>query len=152
MKVLVMSDSHGDKNLVNKIICENLDARLIIHLGDGERDMEYAQFLNDDAKIVSVCGNCDMASLLPVDCTLSVGGLAFYCTHGHNAQVKSGTSQLLKIAKKHNADIVLYGHTHIPVNSIENGVHLFNPGSVKSGVYGLIDVDDNKANFKHIFL
>ena len=93
-----------------------------------------------------------MASLLPVDCTLSVGGLAFYCAHGHNAQVKSGTSQLFKIAKKHNADIVLYGHTHIPVNSIENGVHLFNPGSVKSGVYGLIDVDDNKANFKHIFL
>lgn len=152
MKVLVMSDSHGKKKLVQEIITENLDAKLIIHLGDGERDMEYAQFLNTDAQIISVCGNCDMASCLAIDCVRLVEEYTFYCTHGHNSQVKLGTAKLLKTAQKYNADIVLYGHTHRPVNNLTNGVLLFNPGSVKDGVYGLIDIDNNQIKARHISL
>lgn len=152
MKVLVVSDSHGDNNSVSRIVGDNLDAKVIIHLGDGEQDMEGVHLLNNQANIIAVRGNCDMASLLPVDCVRVIKRHTFYCTHGFTQQVKQGTTELLKTAKKYNADIVLYGHTHLPVNKQECGVHLFNPGSLKNGFYGIINIDDKDVEFKHILL
>lgn len=152
MKLLVMSDSHGSKNSISKIVDSNLDAQIIIHLGDGENDMEYVPFLNEHADIIAVRGNCDIASMLSVDCVRYIEGHILYCTHGHVQQVKQGATELIKTAGKHNADIVLYGHTHSPVNKCENGMHLFNPGSVKDGFFGVVNIDDAGVVFEHRLL
>ncbi|MEG0978451.1 MAG: YfcE family phosphodiesterase [Oscillospiraceae bacterium] len=149
MKVLVLSDSHGDKKSVSKIVDENQDAQLIIYLGDGERDLEYVPILNNHAEIVAVRGNCDMASQLSLNAVKFIDGHIFYITHGFVEKVKQGTTVLMKIAEKYNAGIVLYGHTHSPVNKIENSVHFFNPGSVKSGFYGVIDINGDDVKFEH---
>jgi len=152
MKVLVMSDSHGSKDSISNIVDNNLDAQFIIHLGDGENDMEYVPFLNNHSEIIAVRGNCDMASRLPIDCVRCIEGHTLYCTHGHVQRVKQGTTELIKTAGKCNADIVLYGHTHTPVNKCENGLHLFNPGSAKNGSYGIININDTGVTFEHMLL
>lgn len=149
MKVLVLSDSHGDKSSVSKIVDDNQDADFIIHLGDGERDMEFAPFLNDHAEIIAVRGNCDMASQLPLNRIKFIEGHVFYITHGFVEKVKQGINELMKTSKKYNADIVLYGHTHSPVNKYENEMHFFNPGSVKSGFYGVININEYEITFEH---
>jgi len=58
--------------------------------------------------------------------------------------VKSGTELLRKKAKEINADIVLYGHTHVKKLEYDGDTIIMNPGSVKS--YGLITIDNDKIN------
>lgn len=152
MKVLVISDSHGCKNALQDIVDDNLSARYIIHLGDGERDMEFVPYLNPNAQIISVRGNCDLGSTLPTQNIKFIEGHTLFCTHGHKFKVKQGTQELLDAASKVLADIVLYGHTHTPVNKERNGIHLFNPGSVKNGIYGIIDFSEENVTFEHKFL
>ena len=49
--------------------------------------------------------------------------------HGHQYDVKWGFDSLLKIAKDNNIDIVVYGHTHIPVYKKIDNIIFINPGS-----------------------
>ena len=39
MKILVMSDSHGAARTLRAVLEKHRDADLVIHLGDGEREM-----------------------------------------------------------------------------------------------------------------
>lgn len=149
MKVLVMSDSHGDRTSVSKIVDGNQDAQVIIHLGDGERDMEYVPFLNERAEIIAVRGNCDIASTLPLNRVKYFEGHVFYITHGFVEKVKQGTTELMGAAEKYSAGIVLYGHTHSTVNKTINEMHFFNPGSVKNGFYGVISINGDKIKYEH---
>lgn len=152
MKVLVVSDSHGNKNALQDIVENNLNARYIIHLGDGEYDMEFVPYINPNAQIIMVKGNCDLGSALPAQTIKFIEGHTIYCTHGYEERVKQGTQELLDKASKVLADIVLYGHTHTPVNKERNGIHLFNPGSVQNGIYGIIDFSGKNVTFEHKFL
>ncbi|MBQ3919944.1 MAG: metallophosphoesterase family protein, partial [Oscillospiraceae bacterium] len=60
MKIVVMSDSHGDIMTVRKIISAHKDASIFIHLGDGENDIETVRDENPRLTIYNVAGNCDI--------------------------------------------------------------------------------------------
>lgn len=139
MRILVVSDSHGDTRRLLKAIESQPDINMMIHLGDGERDMDDLSYLLK-VPFVAVCGNCDLYSLLPECELLTVGGKRIYCTHGHREKVKYGDTLLRQTAKSRNADIALYGHTHVPVNDYDDGLYVFNPGSVREGNFGVIDI------------
>lgn len=152
MKVLVVSDSHGSKNTLEEIIDQNLSAKYIIHLGDGEYDMDFAPYINSNAEIIMVRGNCDIGSSLPTKAVKYIEGHTLFITHGYEQRVKCGVYELLDTASKYLSDIVLYGHTHVPVNEKIGDIHLFNPGSVKDGIYGIIDLNEENVTFEHKFL
>jgi len=57
----------------------------------------------------------------------------FYC-HGHKYGVKSCLDSLAREAKRRDADIALYGHTHNALISEIDGVTLINPGSLRRAV------------------
>ena len=65
MRLLVMSDSHGRKNMLLDAMELHPEADAVIFLGDGERDIEFAKNYFPDKKIYAVCGNCDFNSELP---------------------------------------------------------------------------------------
>ena len=48
------------------------------------------------------------------------------------------------ITHKRNADIVLFGHTHLPITEYDDELYLLNPGSLQyaDGTYGIIDITD----------
>ena len=147
MRVLVLSDSHGINNPLETIIDSHPDIEHIIFLGDGIAGVEdLKRFYNK--KFYLVRGNCDFASELPIVDTLVFNGKKIIYTHGHTLDVKYTTERLYEIAKQNNADIVLFGHTHIAYSEYRDGVYLLNPGSVSrsrngQNSYAIIDILGN---------
>ncbi len=128
-KLIIFSDTHGNKKGINGLrglIAENDYA---VHLGDGASDAweirkEYPE------KVYGCAGNCDFFSPLPTEGIIEVERLRIFYTHGHKYGVKNGLQALVEAAKRRDCDIALYGHTHIAdIRKIE-GVTLVNPGTL----------------------
>ena len=115
-------------------------ARMIVHLGDGERDMDSIAGSLGEILKVQVKGNGDFGSLSPYSSVEIVEGKRIYCTHGHLEMVKYGNYELISSARGEKANIVLYGHTHMPENDYDDGLYILNPGSIREGDYGVVDI------------
>jgi len=158
MNILVVSDSHGR---TSKII-EAFEAQIkkpdaVIFLGDGLRDLSYCNF--GDIPIYAVSGNCDFFGFIennyPDEIVTCIGGKRFLITHGHKYNVKSGLGALISSAVKLDVDIVLFGHTHTPVEiylpegecqfgvMLKKPIRLMNPGSIGGyeASFGTIEID-----------
>ncbi len=146
MRILVLSDSHGSLSSIEKAIEQQPDARHIIFLGDGERDIENASYIYNDRSFHIVCGNCDFCSTLPTYKILNLGEKRIFICHGHTYGVKSSYEHLISAATAENADIVLFGHTHIAYTEYRDGLYIMNPGSLSRACqssYGFIDITDS---------
>ena len=145
MRIVVISDSHGRSDIIDKILSLQPDACYVFFLGDNTRDIEDFEILYPHKKFLTVSGNCDFNSFYPYTGMETVEGVKIFYTHGHTLNVKSSTEYLLKSAKQNGCKIALYGHTHIANTLYEDGVYLVNPGSVSrprnSGPsYAVIDI------------
>ena len=136
----MLSDSHGSTGNILEAIEKHSNAEVVVFLGDGESDFENAEYFLRDKRVIGVAGNCDFRSDNPFCEITAVGGKRIYCTHGHEERVKWGLGELISRARAEKADIVLYGHTHTPVNTYDDGLYIFNPGSLRDGSYGVIDI------------
>ena len=141
MRILVVSDVHGRSDRLREAILRQPTARHVIFLGDGLRQAEQAAEEFPDRTFYMVPGNCDFgAEGLPVRME-TFGGKRFYFTHGHRHDVKYSLYRLDLAARSAEADIVLFGHTHVPYEEYADGLYLFNPGSLGyGGTYGYVDV------------
>lgn len=142
MRLLVLSDSHGRKNLMLKAVKLHPEADAVIFLGDGEGDIDFLKEIYPDIKLYAVCGNCDFSSSLPLFLLEKFGGKTVYAAHGHNESVKYSLYGLKQKARSCSASIALYGHTHVPDTTYEDGIWYVNPGSVSVGKYAMIDITD----------
>lgn len=140
MRILVFSDSHGSDRTLRDALILHKDAKIIIHLGDGERDFELLEREISGRQLVQVCGNCDFYSLLPNNEIVYADGVKIFCSHGHTELVKHGTQAFVEKAKSIGARIALYGHTHKSVTAYDDGLHIMNPGCARNGEYGVIDI------------
>lgn len=140
MRILVFSDSHGSTHRMRDAVMMHDDADMIIHLGDGERDMAALEDVIAGRRVVQVCGNCDFYSQLPVNEIITAAGTKIFCSHGHTELVKHGTGAFINKAKSLGARIALYGHTHQSVTDYVDGLYIMNPGSIRNGEYGAIDI------------
>lgn len=140
MRILVFSDSHGSTSGMRDALIDHPEADMIIHLGDGERDLEHLSQHIGSKRVVQVCGNCDFYSQLPQNEIIEVSGRKIFCSHGHTEFVKHGTQYFIEKAKSLGARIALYGHTHESVTAYDDGLYVMNPGSIRMGEYGAIDI------------
>lgn len=155
MKILVVSDTHRQHENLEQVIDRERPDK-IYHLGDGEGCEDYVEaYAGCPLEIVR--GNCDFASTLPGEVVLRVGAHVVMLTHGHYYSVANGTEQLLEAAKEKGADIVVYGHTHVPELFKEQDVTVMNPGSIsyprqgdKIPSYGVITMDEKGDIFCEI--
>lgn len=150
MKILVVSDTHGAVfESVVKPIREEKDIDLMIHCGDKFKDAEKLAWLLGIKNFYRVVGNCDYDVHGEEDMiNLVLEGKRVLITHGHLQHVKDGLEGLKEAVKENNADIVLYGHTHIAYEEMADGVLYFNPGSTimpKYGKpsYGIVEITSN---------
>lgn len=126
MKIYILSDTHGF-DCAERFALLARDADLIIHLGDGYFD---AQRISAEAgkSVISIKGNCDiMGTNLE---NIRIDNHIIMCTHGHLYGVKTGLTTLSYAADEAGADIVLYGHTHVPDITNYNNKWFINPGSL----------------------
>lgn len=140
MRILVISDSHGDSYSVRQAVMEQPTARMLFYLGDGEYDLELVECMKRPLYIHKVKGNCDFGSILPANVVDEVEGVRIYATHGYVEKVKYGTQLLRQYAADNKAVIALYGHTHNPDTTYSDGIWLVNPGSIRMGEYAVIDI------------
>lgn len=146
MKILVMSDSHGRRDLVKKCIRQNSQSEVIIHLGDYVSDFDDLQFTFPDRMFINVKGNGDFYRDVPLVQTVTFEGVRIFLTHGHLHGVKYSLNALTAAALKENAQICLYGHTHESYNKYHDGLYVMNPGSLayprgsSYASYGLIEI------------
>ena len=140
MRAVVLSDSHGDLRSVLKIVEKHKDADVFIHLGDGRREIEALMERCTGKAFFAVKGNGDFSTSLPVYDTVSMGDKKIFLTHGHLYQVKATYLPVCLAARERKADVVLFGHTHTAYEGYDDGLYLLNPGSVRDGTYGILDV------------
>lgn len=152
MKFLVASDSHGALARIIEMIMTHPEIDNIIFLGDGERDIEDLMSVYEDHKYYVVSGNCDHFSNRPDFDVIDTSKGRILYTHGHRFFVKNGLTTLKSAAKQLNAQIVLYGHTHIPKTDESEGVLYFNPGSIKNDEYGILELNEKGCYTTHCTL
>ncbi|MEI8355155.1 MAG: metallophosphoesterase [Deltaproteobacteria bacterium] len=129
MKLAILSDTHGNYPLAVKAL-ESLDSPdYIIHLGDTSDDAEMIE-LALGREIIKLSGNCDMAKKYPELIITMIDGNKCLLSHGDQFMVKNGLNLIQRRAKREEADLVLYGHTHRPVVQNLNGVLYINPGEM----------------------
>jgi len=132
MKIAVFSDTHRKISGVMRII-DREAPDLIIHLGDHIRDAYSLAEEFPDIPMECVPGNCDYAPTEPEMKCITVAGVTLMLTHGHNYRVKYQLDALLNAAYFQGADMVLFGHTHRPVNDCIQGLYVVNPGTAGQG-------------------
>ena len=149
-KILVLADSHTHiDNLQNAIDAAGC-VDYIFHLGDHASDMGRVEMHNASAKVLCVKGNGDLGDF-PTHRAVIIEGHRIVLTHGHLQRVKQSLLQLSLFAAEQEADIVLYGHTHVPdISYASGGRLLLNPGSIgvpRRGdpTYCILKVDANQG-------
>ena len=129
MRVLVMSDSHGNTPTALQAcdLAEEFDT--LVHLGDGAEDAAILAHALD-VSVVHLAGNCDQGSSSPRELLWECEGKKLLMLHGDAYGVKSGLSLLEKRAREAGADAVLFGHTHRPLVATLSGMLVVNPGTL----------------------
>lgn len=130
MRILVVSDSHGDSHHLRQAVRRQSMAKLVIHLGDGADDLDDIRVEFPNRQFIQVRGNNDWSSPLPLEGEITVQGVKIYYTHGHKYNVKYGLYDLVREARRRDAQVALFGHTHTPLLDYEDGLYLMNPGSL----------------------
>jgi len=144
-KLLVMSDTHGRKAAIAATLARCNDADCVIHLGDYSQDAAYVRELTNKPVYV-VRGNCDFSSEAPAELELTLEDVRIVAVHGHQQGVKMSLLRLGLFALEREAQLVLFGHTHMPTEQFYAGATLYNPGSLgeprgNKPTFGVVTVD-----------
>lgn len=146
MRILVFSDSHTSISSCCSLVEKISGTDMIIHAGDHASDAEKLKIKFPDIDVVYVRGNCDFTAA-DDELVKDVCGKRIFLTHGHRYNVKfdSDYRLLRKRAEEQNADIAVFGHTHIPFHENNGKLILMNPGSIKyTHTFGIIEIEDSK--------
>jgi putative phosphoesterase len=152
----VISDTHifagGRRRLPLEItdLFRRFGCGLLLHAGDVNTPHTLAE-LARIAPVLAVTGNNDdaeMRRIAPRELTFEVGRFKFAMLHGDG-----GASARSEARKRFagRADLVIYGHSHIPISEMVDGSVLFNPGSATDRRWqehfgiGLISVSEERC-------
>ncbi|MCL2562839.1 MAG: YfcE family phosphodiesterase [Oscillospiraceae bacterium] len=148
MQILVFSDSHNTIASMEKAVRE-ISPDLILHLGDYETDAKVLAKAFPHIPLRFVRGNCDLISKTPETEDFIIAEKRIVMTHGHRYKVKSDLTALCNMGHFAEADLLLFGHTHIPYYEQISKMHVLNPGSAAQCA-GLIEITDGEIRCKHI--
>lgn len=145
MRIIVVSDTHGDLHAFLKAVESQKTADVIIHCGDSKDEVDEIKLRYKDKAIVAVKGNCDFGSTLPNTETITLEGKKLFVTHGHLYNAKMTMYNLECAGRECGADIVLFGHTHRAYNEYHDGMYMLNPGSLSgyNATYAYIDITES---------
>lgn len=156
-RVVVVSDTHSDPHESIHLRLDELGPTLVLHAGDiGERRVLDA--LAEHAPVWAVRGNIDGRTLPDVrllDIETASGALRIYLTHIalRGPRLRRDVVQAARTAA---ASLVVCGHSHVPFIGRDQGLPVFNPGSIGPRrfslpiVFGVIDLDQAGVHLRHV--
>lgn len=150
MRVIVLSDTHSPLRWKGcpAAVAEHLAyADLILHGGD-VCTADVLDLLSTWAPVRAVMGNNDLPEVAawgaPETLQLELDGVRVGMIH--DAGPASGRGRRLR-RRFPEADLVVFGHSHIPMNATEGDLRIFNPGSPTDrrrqphGTLGVFDIE-----------
>lgn len=149
----MLSDTHSPRRWKGcpPAVAEHLErADLILHGGD-VCTVDVLQFLSGCAPVHAVMGNNDLPEIAewgaPETLELDLDGLRVGMIHDSGP----ATGRVRRMRRRFpDADLVVYGHSHIPMDLTEDGLRVFNPGSPTDrrrqphGTLGVLDITDGR--------
>ena len=142
MKLVILSDTHGNTSAVERVYAEQPDAALYLHAGDILSDARYLATLvgvvlndgedNEQAarRVIGVTGNSDWPDAnQPLARVVAAEGHRILLTHGHSCGVRYGTELLARAAADADCDVAVYGHTHVVEITPGTPITVLCPGS-----------------------
>jgi len=136
MNILVVSDTHGNQGAMREAISRQGPFDCLIHLGDGVKDgIAVAGEL--DIPFHGVCGNEDFGVAAPETLRIVLGSWTFFLMHGHQLDINAyqprqvwegHLATMADLARKKEAQLFFFGHTHRPLLTEVNGIVIGNPG------------------------
>ncbi|WP_390404955.1 YfcE family phosphodiesterase [Lacticaseibacillus jixiensis] len=145
MQIVVVSDTHGDRTILEQILTYAPEAAAYFYCGDSE--LPASDPLWQTYHVVA--GNMDFDSDYPLTDTEVLASVTVFMTHGHRFNVNFTLDPLIAAAQAAKADIALFGHTHQLGVEMHDGILVLNPGSIAQprgefanlhGTYALIDI------------
>jgi putative phosphoesterase len=153
MKIGVIADTHiSDRRgeLPDKVLLAFKEVDLVIHAGDlvDLRVLDLLRRLSKEVK--AVYGNMDPGGVrekLPVKQVISIGKHRVGVMHGYG-NPRMLVDVLAREFKSDNVDLIIFGHSHEPLNLKKDDCLYFNPGSPTDKVFapynsfGIIEIND----------
>lgn len=151
MKLLVVSDTHIPerlKELPEEILDAAKDADGIIHAGDFTGEEALWLFRGMGPPLYAVRGNMDVpgvAKALEDKLVFELGGVKIGLIHGFGPP--EGLHQRVRKLLPDDLDVLVFGHSHVPMLENDSGLLILNPGALSSGrrSYALLFIDDGEA-------
>ena len=156
VKIGVISDTHisdGQGHIPQAVLDAFKNVDLVIHAGDIVNLKGIEELKAICSRIEVVAGNMDQEAVkkkYPVKQVLEILGYRVGLMHGVGAP--AGLPELLKDAfKEDRCDLIIFGHSHKPMNELIGGVLFFNPGSATDPAavynsYGIIELRKRPEN------
>ena len=150
MKVVILSDTHlsSMEGLDRRLIELVKKADAVIHAGDYTELGFFEELKEISNSFYGVCGNMDSYELkdrLEPVLVIEFEGVRIGITHPIEGGPPLWTRKRAR-GKFEGVDLVIYGHTHFPDESYEDGILCFNPGSATGAfpafrkTYGVLEV------------
>lgn len=150
MKAVIVSDSHGNSRILERIFSAERNIDCIIHLGDGADDISELSSYTARISVYQLKGNNDPSFYnFPPKLITYMGKIKFFACHGHLLDVKFGLTKLYYSAKQDECRIAFFGHTHIPTIEESDNITLFNPGCAYKGQYGVLETNGDAFTLTH---
>lgn len=151
--MVVLSDTHSPRRwkAMPAAVAEQLEgADVILHAGD-VCTADVLELLSQWAPVHAVMGNNDLPEVAdwgaPESLHLELAGLSVAMIH--DSGPAAGRPGRMR-ARFPDAQLVVFGHSHIPMDVTEHGVRIFNPGSPTDrrrqprGTVGVLRVEDGR--------
>lgn len=153
MRVVALADTHAPrrwKSCPSAVAAWLRQADAILHAGD----VCVASVLDElagYAPVHVVVGNNDAADVTAWGArpTLEIELAGLKVAMIHDAGAADGRLRRMRTTFP-RADVVVYGHSHIPLDARDRGFRIFNPGSPTDrrrqphGTFGVLTIDDGQ--------
>ncbi len=133
------------------------DIDYIFHAGDWTAQSVYEE-LKTLAPVYGVKGNVDKESwshTLPEKVLVYIEDVKIAMVHGHLGKGRSTPERAYRECEKDRADLIIFGHSHIPFHEEKGDTVLFNPGSPtdkrrqKQFSYGIAEIHQSTFTLTH---
>ncbi len=130
MRIGIVGDTHGSLPAMRKVLASAPPVEYWLHTGDHAADSNFLR-LETKLPVISVLGNCDriVTKDEKPDEYITLEGHKIWVTHGNKYLHENGEAELAWWARKLEMEIVVFGHTHVPLVKWYGDVLLINPGS-----------------------
>ena len=133
----MISDTHGNQQMIHAMVDRSNDFDLTLHLGDSYVDTNL--WIDSDIPLVRIPGTWDSAYSDPLIDNRRIEewlGWRFFLTHTPDIDSNDLPEDLdpYQMISQQSCDVLCHGHTHEPMIRFDNNVLIMNPGHLKNDI------------------